>query len=376
MTRSTNVPEHRTCGLSRRLRRILPRAAAVASVVASGSFGCGGSSLVAPTPPVVPEVMQFEATDPDFSGVHAAGFDSWTYVPAADTQNPYTANGVTVQVTPILESNSSDPDVGQVLVTCNAPDRSTFETSSVGFALRISITNDTGHIVTTERSALQIGDGDNNGWDLIGGDWPQWVDLMQQAVEAQYALYGVVAREWMSAERARLASHAWFDEAYVREWETFNRDFQECYSSPAAMIARQRIFGDTSPCGQLSNVQRTSPTVRGSSAAAPVAAALDERFRTLLGQIDALEQRCVAAVREAALAPNLELVTEPRFERIRIFPGQTYTGYIPLEPDFARVGPDSLFLRLFDLVTDTDAAGNPTQRTNFVFELVKVPHSP
>lgn len=77
---------------------------------------------------------------------------------------------------------------------------------------------------------------------------------------------------------------------------------------------------------------------------------------------------------QTTLPPEISLAIDrvPYWdENLKILPGKTLTAFVSFDAE-VQEGIGQATLAIYDLVTNTDAAGNPTERTNFAFNLKEV----
>lgn len=340
--------------------------------MAVGTIHCMGTAPVRPQTVPQPTYQVPEVQWGEYGA--SASPTLWTYAPAAQTRNPITSDGVAVSVAPVIADNAVFESYRDVLVECRGPDNQPFYSSVVGFGVQLAIENQTGHIITTERSALQIEDGQANAWPLIRGDWREWVPLVLSKIRARYQGYRDALTAYEASTRHAMDAVTFVPDGYPAEYARYEAEYRRCIGSFQGYGPTESIVVER--CGSPEEVASRAPDGLRASFRARAEEGLRAKVAEATARIAELEQACTAAVEERARQPNIRLVTEETFERMRILPGQRVAAYIPLDANFGRTGPELVHLRLYDLVTATDAAGNPTRRTHFDFRLERTAQRP
>lgn len=314
-----------------------------------------------PPPPTISN--SFRVRPPDF-GVVSTGVVTrgGVYVPSARTQNPQSVDGVTIEVTPLGMNASNIGEVRDVFVACQTPDDRPMVVSVVGVGLFLTLRNDTGHIVTTERSALQVEDASGTSFPIRREDWSAWVALVVASVHDRYESFRGVLPRWQQETRAAIARHGFISESYRREYDAFVSARERCLGGFSCMR-------DATSCGYAEDEERLQPeNQRGL-----LWRESENTLRRFSDQAeDVIRQRersCMGEITRHVANPPVRFLNEATFERLRVLPGQTVRAYIPLDPSTERQLPADLHVRLYDLVSQTDAAGNPTRRAHFDFRL-------
>ncbi len=322
-----------------------------------------------PRPPLGYPENRYRMPGLDLHGVGTGAASSlYSYSPATGTQNPATANGVTIEVTPVVADNAAADRYRPILVECQAPDDTVFSVSPVGFGMCIYIQNQTGHIITTARSAIVVEDGAQHEWHLLQGDVRQWIPLISEKIRARYGVFREAVGAYATQVQQSWRNGPWVSADYYAEYDRYRREYDDCQSS-----LHLRTQGEADPCGERSEIEARAPQVFAAQFRSQAEQELARRVQVANGLIQTKEDACVAAVEQRLSQPGLQVLTQEAYEGgLRILPDHTLDAYLPLDPDFTQAAPEVLHLRLYDLVTATDAAGNPTQRTHFEFQIQRV----
>lgn len=316
--------------------------------------GCGRPMPSAPLPPEFP--------------IMSLGVDYWTpakssfrYEPAEGTTNPQVLHGLSVGIIPLAQGGIAD--VPDLTTTCeiSAGRQITFLPS--GMAVLLTIENNTGHIIRLANSAILFEDDRGNEYPLVGDNMNF---MLAQQIDAVFD----PSRAWLDAEyeRVYLEAMGHIDraiEAYVPKWHQYVADVKKC--NPPFVY-----WGGSRPSCEDPDPRLTPEAVR-----AELIHEFDPRMAEQHGQrneFGSAKTACLEQVSEklSTMRGAVKLITNENYEKIRILPDKTLKAFIPMMTGKNFTGaPATANFKLYDLVTRTDTAGNPTQRSHFNFVLVR-----
>lgn len=342
-------------------------------LVCLGIIGCAAVPVRPTTPSSTFRIPPLDLSSVD-RGTRA---QMWTYAPAASTENPMPRDRVTVEVMPVVDGNSAVDSYRQdILAECRTPADVPVYMSAVGFGVRLRIENGTGHIIRMgatplqTEAVLQIEDGQHHAWPLVQGDWRDWVPRVVEGVHARYARYRDAVGAWEATARASMSGQVFVPAAYAPDYDRYRAEWDSCMSN-------FMNGNDEARCGTRAEVEALAPAGLEATLRRQVEAQIQTQGAQARARIDALDHDCAAAIqaKAEALTPGM-IVTAQTFAQLRILTDQTVVLYVPLDADFAAAGPDVVVLRLYEVVTETNAAGVPTRRTDFPFRLERREQAP
>jgi len=102
------------------------------------------------------------------------------------------------------------------------------------------------------------------------------------------------------------------------------------------------------------------------------AAALQRKLETMISDANSrivrMCEECVVQVPAVVDPGEKAIFTSGRFDPISILPGKSKTLIVPITQWTPENAPERISCNIYDIVTETDAASNPTKRDNLAFE--------
>jgi hypothetical protein len=232
-------------------------------------------------------------------------------------------------------------------------------------AVLLTIKNDTGHILRLSNSAVLFEDDAGKEFPLVGANMQllmtEQIDRIYDGIRAQAeADLGKVTQ---NAERML--------EPTLADYRAVFADYVESARKCTEPMVKDKNAGPTcTPIEQIESGDDAPQRVE-----MELMAGLEAKlspFRNSLNGFGAAKTACVeaAAGKLAELGGEVKLVTEDTYSKIQILPGKTLKAFIPMVTGKSFAGPPpAIHFKLYDLVTATDTAGNPTKRAHFDFML-------
>lgn len=295
--------------------------------------------------------------------------------------NPVRRDKVTVEVISVSDFFAE----GEHLTIACRDTQADVNFSSVPRAAVLLITNHSEHIVSLGQTAHLTGtviileDEFGHGFRLFSEE--SWKKDLTSRIRDFYdkSLRSAVA-SYRSAESPRIEDYA--DQLagpYSTEYQRYVRNFR--INSVLQLlnpfwwtgVALVLLPGDSDELNKLlvpSLDARLSPDLVGTSAEREYQEDLEREIAAAGSRVSQARDDCLAKAEKLALTDFVPMIMSGTFPSINILPHRQLRIYVPFE-EIAEY-PRKLHLRVFDLVTDHDAAGMPTRRSNFAFELLKV----
>jgi hypothetical protein len=297
------------------------------------------------------------------------------------TKNPVRLNNVTVRVISISDFFPQGEDL---TITCSDT-QGDIAFSSVPRAAVLLIENHSDHIVSLGQTAHLTGtvivleDEFGNAFRLFSEE--SWKKDLKARITAFYdATFLAAGKDYRTKQEPRIADYAEsLAGSYSSEYKRYVRNFR--LNSVLQLLnpfwwSGVVLFALAGPQADASAVL-VPPLDVGRSPNSIANHAKDEFEKGIQRELDLTSAR-VNQVRDDCLAKAdlisptnfVPMIMSGTYPLISILPHRELRIYVPFE-EVAEY-PSKLHLRIFDLVTDQDAAGMPTRRTNFSFELRKV----
>ena len=318
-----------------------------------------------PTPPQIPSLPEINV-DFEIQSTPIKVTRQF-YVAAEGSSNPVTKDKVTIKIEAIgnggvSRQENSNEITGYVQCEYDEGTKLAFPVAGAGIVLTLS--NNTGHILKTANSVLQMEN--KNGQELKFLEKRQaWKKRSINKIKKIFTnrkreISRVAEAEKKKAER-KISEE--FDRAiveYLKLWKEYKMEIDK--RNKKAWESHSRVYE-----------------------AQPVSTHNPEIFKEVvinnhivIKQIKQWESKKVKALRSkfnecvqkitSSNGLELPLLGPGNFNKQTILPGKTLNGFIPLKGGRKSIR-NGLVVKIYDLVTETNAAGTPTKRTHFDINL-------
>lgn len=325
----------------------------------------GCRTLPPPTPPQGPR--PFSVTDlPVWPTAQAATVSR--YLPADNSPNTVTKSDVTIRAVVLDPALHGD----FYTIPLATPDGQTIPLQALGFALALDVENGTDHIIRLSGSALLVEDDQSRQLPLFRGGWIDWRRSVTAFVNAFYDRYQSAYDQWR--ERQQQAFEAWH-EGELGPYEHAHAQYE---ADAAAYVSNRPVsYAEPNPLLLFEFRSQKDCEAQRRQVVAP-AGYRDEASASLSGR--AMGYMAILANARTAALKRIEELAEPQllapaqWEALRVLPGRSYRGVVLLGSGLQDPwSPPVVNVSIVDLVTKTDAAANPTERSTFQFALRRAP---
>jgi hypothetical protein len=315
---------------------------------------------IPPTPPAIPQISFPDVEPPAPTGPRYRARDG--------SQNPLTTDDVTVEV---ISVSDRLPE-GELWITCPGPSTGTVRFGAIPLAAVIRISNGTDHIIALGQTALLTGT----------------VIVIEDEMGKSYPLHSL--QSWK--QELNTSIFAYYDGGFTQTFSDHQREGKEAigrytatlrgpyakeydaYKSSHGTYSLLSLLNPLWWIGAILGVDANPPLDESISPENLEARNVAQLRQEMAGieseahqQLAAKRSLCSQQATEAKLGEGHPVVLSGTYPPIRILPARERRIFVPLQP----VGsyPKIFRFQLYDLVTRSDAAGNPTRRSTFTIDL-------